>query len=339
METATFILTTAGRNALVNALHTGVRDVVLTEVGYGRSAYTPTPDMTALVDEIKRIPARAVTDAGDGTISINALDDSSDAYSVFETGIYAQIISTGETVLFAVYSKPDSTPLLTKTSLSMTNIDFDLYIGSAESGTIQFGDTNFSNPPATTQIAGVIMLATAEEIALGQDGTKAITPAALIKAFSLDEADGLLTNVLAETVRKLGTSVAFLDSQPDDGDALNVGCFYAAPSAGKQGETDSTDLTVMDEMPQSADELETENLYAVPSTSDGTASSNGTALEVLDEAPTSVDELQPDSLYAAPASASESFEDASDISSFKFTDDEIQADDLVEGEALMVPTK
>lgn len=300
MEAVTFILTTAGRNALVNALHTGVQDVVLTEVGYGSASYVPTPEMTSLQEEIKRVPARAAQNVGDGIISINALDDSSDAYAVYEVGIYARVTSTGEEILFAVYSNEEAQALLEKTSLSITNIDFDLFIGSAETGAIEFGDTNFLNPPATTTIAGVIMLATAEEIALGQNGNKAITPAALINALKLGASDNVLTNRLIEALRAVvGSRVSFLN-----------------------------------QIPTTADEVD--GLVATPSANDGT--SKTTEVEILENTPSENGDLSSETLAIAPSSYNE-IQANSAITSFKLDLDGVEPGELQEGVALISPSK
>ena len=300
MEAVTFILTTAGRNALVNALHTGVQDVVLTEVGYGSASYVPTPEMTSLQEEIKRVPARSAQNVGDGIISINALDDSSDAYAVYEVGIYARVTSTGEEILFAVYSNEEAQALLEKTSLSITNIDFDLFIGSAETGAIEFGDTNFLNPPATTTIAGVIMLATAEEIALGQNGNKAITPAALINALKLGPSDNVLTNRLIEALRAVvGSRVSFLN-----------------------------------QIPTTADEVD--GLVATPSANDGT--SKTTEVEILENTPSENGDLSSETLAIAPSSYNE-IQANSAITSFKLDLDGVEPGELQEGVALISPSK
>ena len=303
MEAVTFILTTAGRNALVNALHTGVQDVVITEVGYGSASYVPTPEMTSLHEEIKRVPARAAQNVGDGIISINALDDSSDAYAVYEVGIYARVTSTGEEILFAIYSNEEALALLEKTSLSITNIDFDLFIGSAETGAIEFGDTNFLNPPATTTIAGVIMLATAEEIALGQNGNKAITPGALINALKLGTSDNVLTNVLVETLKSIvGTK---------------INCIAQAPS--------------------SASEIE--GLMASPASGAG-GMTGGTEVEVLDTTPVEDEDLSSEVLSMAPATYQQSeMQSNSAITSFKLDLDGVEPGELQEGVALISPSK
>lgn len=213
METVTFIVTDAGRQAMINASRDGTQSIRLTEVAYGGGRYTPTPSMTSLLDEIKRVPARASAATGDGYISVNALDDSTDAYAVYEAGIYATVEATGAKVLFAIHSRPageDTGPLLEKTKVAQSNIDFDLFVGSESlAGTVvQFGDTNFLNPHATTQIEGVLALAMPEEIAVATNGTKAVTPAALLTAMQMGAEQGIPQNRLREGFKAVAREAA-----------------------------------------------------------------------------------------------------------------------------------
>lgn len=209
MNALNFILTDVGRQAMINAAHDGTRDLQITEVSYGSGRYTPETSMTELLNPIKTVPAQAAADVGDGIISVHALDDSTDAYVVYEAGIFATILSTQEKVLLALYSRPDGDPILEKTALSATILDFDLFIGTDGTGTIvEFGDTNFINPPATTTVRGSSFLATAEETALGVNGDKIITPAVFISALGLGEEDGVLTNRLSEAIKGLATEAA-----------------------------------------------------------------------------------------------------------------------------------
>ena len=172
---ADIIITQAGLEALVNAQQNGIDALLLSSVQFGTGKYTPTGSETALQSSFKTLTTISGGQAGDNVVHITVSDVSSEAYTVYEVGVFT---STG--VLFAVASQ--STPIIQKASGSQALLSLDFVVESAGDGDITLGDTNFFNPLATTEMAGVVELATAAEAASGLDSSKAVTPAALAKA-------------------------------------------------------------------------------------------------------------------------------------------------------------
>lgn len=202
--TDSFVITDAGLAEVVAAEEGGFAPVLITEVGYGTGKYTPTGDMTALTEEFKRLTTIAGGAVSENVIHLSALDDSSDVYTVYEVGLY-----TESGTLFAVYSQ--ALPILTKVGRAQAMLAIDLAVSNMSAGSIAFGDTNFLNPPATTETLGVVELATEEEALAGEDDSRAITPKTMKAKFkeydetvssgnaSRDKQDSWVTRIASHT--------------------------------------------------------------------------------------------------------------------------------------------
>gem|GEM_PF-3900956 len=110
------VVTNAGRAALINAPNTGTAAVTITHVGFSNSAIVPTPAMTALAGEFKRIAGVAGEVVADDIIHVNATDASADAYELRSFALY---LAHG--TLFALYGQP--APILEKTASSIGPVD------------------------------------------------------------------------------------------------------------------------------------------------------------------------------------------------------------------------
>lgn len=173
---AKFLITDAGLAALVNAQQNGTLPLVFETVQFGSGKYTPTAGQTALQSSFKTLSTIAGGAVGDNVIHITVSDVSSDEYEVYEVGVF-----TDGGVLFAVYSQ--NTPIIAKAAGSQALLAVDIVVADASDTDITVsGDTSFANPPATTQTAGVVELATAAETTVGTDGSRAVTPATLTEA-------------------------------------------------------------------------------------------------------------------------------------------------------------
>lgn len=193
---ASIIVTDAGIQEVINAEHSGTAPVVLTQVGLGTGQYTPSPSQTHLQNEFKRLSANALSggSVGDNIIYINARDNSNDAYTLYEFGIY-----TSSGTLFAVCSK--TTPILQKVAATQAYLDIEFVLSNIDPASVTLGDTNFFNPPATTSTPGVIQIATNQEIEAGTVNNKAITPLGLASRVASTVKTGLVqlaTNQEAE---------------------------------------------------------------------------------------------------------------------------------------------
>lgn len=179
------IITDAGLDEIVAASQAGTDTVLITEIGYGTGQYTATGSQTALQAEFKRLTSIAGGAVDGNTIHCSARDDSYDAYTVYEVGLY-----TDKGTLFAVYSQ--NTPILQKAAASKSLLAIDIKVTDFSADSVVFGDTNFLNPPATTETLGVVELATSAETITGTDDTRAITPAALSARTTTTARTGLI---------------------------------------------------------------------------------------------------------------------------------------------------
>lgn len=166
------LITESGKAALVNARQTGTNQVTLSFIGVGSGIYEPTQSQTALSNEIKRLPIAEGGASGDNNIHVAYLDESTDAYTVHEIGVF-----TDGGDLFAVASFND--PLLVKGSASIAILAVDVALHGISSSEVSFGSVSFSNPAATTENAGVMEIATDDEARALAATNRVITPATL----------------------------------------------------------------------------------------------------------------------------------------------------------------
>ena len=220
------VITSAGLAALVNAENNGTLPVKITKFGLGTGNYTPSADQTALQSKFKEITALSGGGVGDNTIHVTMSDTSSDAYTVNEVGVYLE-----DGTLFAVSSQPTSA-ILQKAAGSQGLLSVDLVISGGTSGITVDGDTNFFNPPATTQVAGVVKLASLDEIKTGTNSTKAVTPSGVfnfVKTYVTEAIEALKTLLRKEIAAAalaavpIGTVIYYLGTEIPDGYLLTNG--------------------------------------------------------------------------------------------------------------------
>lgn len=164
-----FILTNAGKAAIVAANNTGTNPVTINRVGVGSASWTPTAAATALNTEIKKITAIGGAAVADDTIHVTASDTSSDVYTVKEIGLF---LTDG--TLLAVYSQ--STAIITKGAETVALIAADLVITGLPAGSVTVGDVTFDYPQATETVKGVAEIATTAEAQAGTDDERILTP-------------------------------------------------------------------------------------------------------------------------------------------------------------------
>lgn len=163
------IITDAGRAEVINADNTGTGPVTLTEVALGTGIAASSPTQTALQAEFKRLNTISGLVVADDTIHVTVRDETNAEYSFSEFGIF-----TDSGTLFAVYSAPAD--IMQKAAASSLNMALDVVLGTLDANTVTFGDTNFTNPPASETVSGVSKAATQTETNTGMDDTKFVTP-------------------------------------------------------------------------------------------------------------------------------------------------------------------
>lgn len=180
-----FVITSAGRQALVNASQSGTNAVQIAKIGVGTGKYSPTADRTALQAETKRLAIVEGGATGDGAIHVAFQDNSTDSYSIYEVGIFL-----ADDTLFAVHSSSDL--VMQKSGASIAFLEIDIAFENVDVSSITFGDVTFSNAQATATNAGIVALATAEEVADGTNAQKAVTPNALKSLVASETVRGLV---------------------------------------------------------------------------------------------------------------------------------------------------
>lgn len=179
-------ITDAGRAEIINAQNTGTAPVTITQVGLGSAKYAPSHTQTALHTEVKRLSTIAGEVVADDTIHVTVKDEGNDAYSVGEFGLY-----TASGTLFAVYSQTTDY-IMQKLANSSLLLSVDVVLATLNATSLTFGNVSFTNPPATTEVMGVVELATAAEVQAGTDDERAVTPAGLAARTATETRTGVV---------------------------------------------------------------------------------------------------------------------------------------------------
>lgn len=194
------IVTAAGRQALVNAEQTGTAPVVISKIGVGTGKYTATDSQTALVAETKRLPIVEGGSAGANSIHVAYQDASTDAYAVHEIGLFLE-----DGTLFAVTSQ--TAAILQKSATATALLVIDIVFTDIDVSSIAFGDVTFTNPAASQDNAGVVAIATDDEVAEGANTQKVVTPAGLLKRTATVTRTGLV-ELATDDEGKAGTDAS-----------------------------------------------------------------------------------------------------------------------------------
>ncbi|WP_253258027.1 phage tail protein [Sphingobium sp. SA916] len=161
----TFIVTNAGRAALVNAANTGTAPVTITQVGLTATAVTPTLATAALPGEFKRLATLSGDVVADDTIHLIVRDESGDVFTVRSLAMYL-----ADGTLFGIYGQ--ASVLIEKSAQAMMLLGIDVKFEDIAATTITFGNANFLNPPATSERMGVVELSTLAETIAGLDTSR-----------------------------------------------------------------------------------------------------------------------------------------------------------------------
>ncbi len=167
-------ITNVGRAALINAQNTGTNALTISEVALTSANMTGAnfASMTALPSELKRLTTFAGDVVADDILHLTIRDETIQSYSMRGFGL---ILSDG--TLFAVYGQ--AAPIVQKSAASIMLLAVDVVLASLTTAMIEFGDTDFINPPATVDRPGVIEIADQAEVDAGIRGDVAVPPSRL----------------------------------------------------------------------------------------------------------------------------------------------------------------
>jgi microcystin-dependent protein len=172
MTALPLIITTAGLARFTAAQVDEDIDLGITSVGLTNQVFVAAPTLTALPGQFRAVNTISGEAVGDNIVHMIVRDAAELSYTVRGFGLYLE-----DGTLFAVYGQEQ--PLFEKAAASTMLLAVDMAFPTGNVDLIEFGDTNFLNPPATTERAGVVELATAAEATAGADAQRAVTPAAL----------------------------------------------------------------------------------------------------------------------------------------------------------------
>lgn len=144
-------------------------------VGFTAQAFAPAPTLTVLPGEHRRIDTIAGEAAGDSIVHVTMRDDAEVSYVVRGLGLFL-----ADGTLFAAYGQPD--PIVEKSTLTSLYYAIDVAFPNGDATRLVFGDTNFENPPATTERRGLVELATDAETLAGLDPLRVTTVRAMATA-------------------------------------------------------------------------------------------------------------------------------------------------------------
>lgn len=168
-------ITKEGLQALVDAQAGATNAVRIAEIGLSSTPFVTAPTLTALPGEFKRLVGVSGEGAAENIIHLTAQDDEPEGYDVTGVGVF---LDNG--VLFGVYSQlAEQGPLFGKSVATTFLFAADIAFEADYAALIEFGDANFTYPPATRIRKGVAYLATPEDVAAGLDDEKIVTPALL----------------------------------------------------------------------------------------------------------------------------------------------------------------
>lgn len=176
-------ITSAGFAAIVNAEHSGTAPVKLTHVGLTAQHFDVATVGATVPGEAKRLTTFGGQAVAADTLHLNVRDDTADAYTLRGFGLYLQ-----DGTLFAVYSQP--APIMEKASAAVMLLATDIRFAKVNATSIEVGDIDFVNPPATNTRVGVVRLATDLEAEAASDPTLALTPFGLARYINKRFGDG-----------------------------------------------------------------------------------------------------------------------------------------------------
>lgn len=203
MPSIQLIVTDAGRAALVNAQHNGTNAVTIAQMGVSGTPIVATPATAALPGEVKRIATISGGAVAADTMHVVVRDESADVFTVRSFALY---LSDG--TLFASYGQAGV--IAEKSAQAMLLFAVDVIFADINAAMLTFGDANFLNPPATTDTAGVVKLATDAEANAMVNAIKALTPRGLQMAFT---AANVLARLLTVDGAGSGLDADLLDGQ------------------------------------------------------------------------------------------------------------------------------
>jgi hypothetical protein len=177
MSKLVLVITQAGQARIAAAQLGDAIDLQVARVGLSDRAFIAAPTLTALPGEFRSVETVSGAVVGDSVVHMIVRDAEPLAYTVRGFGLFL-----ADGTLLAAYCH--DAPLFEKSTASEMHLALDIAFPVGQVAALTFGDTNFLNPPATTETKGVAELATQAEVDAGTDAARIVTPRTLAQRLS-----------------------------------------------------------------------------------------------------------------------------------------------------------
>lgn len=147
-------------------------DLAVTHVQLTDTAFIAAPTLDALPGAFRRIETISGKPVGDGIVHMVVRDEAAIGYGVRGLGLFL-----ADGTLFALYGQAER--IAEKAVATTLHLALDIAFPTGSVANLIFGDTDFLNPPATTDTAGVVELATEAEAVAGTDMRRTAPVAAM----------------------------------------------------------------------------------------------------------------------------------------------------------------
>lgn len=208
------MMTTAGLGRFTAAQVEDDIDLTVAQVGFTNTAFVASPTLTALPGEFRRIATISGQAIGNNVVHMIIRDEAPISYEVCGFGLFL-----ADGTLFAFYGQ--GTPIAEKAAIATLQMAIDIAFPTSDIANIVFGDTNFLNPPATTEIAGVVELATQAEADAGAD-IRRVAPVSVMRA-SIAAAFATVMDAIADLSAAFGEALDGLAARTVYGSGLVKG--------------------------------------------------------------------------------------------------------------------
>jgi hypothetical protein len=172
MSKLILVITQAGQARFTAAQLGDAIDLKVARVGLTAQPFVAAPTLTRLPGQFRSVDTVSGEAAGDNVVHMVLRDAEPIAYTVRGFGLFL-----ADGTLLAAYCH--DAPLFEKSTASEMHLALDIAFPTDQVAALSFGDTNFLNPPATTETKGVAELATQAEVDAGDDTARIVTPRTL----------------------------------------------------------------------------------------------------------------------------------------------------------------
>lgn len=198
MTALTLMITRAGQARFTAAQLDADINLGIAAIGLTDAPFVSAPTLTVLPGEFKRLTSISGDQVGDNIVHLAIRDDSADTFYARGFGLFL-----ADGTLFATYAQP--TRIFEKSARATFLAAIDIAFPTGDVSELRFGNTDFLNPPATTERKGVVELATVAEGVAGTDPLRA-PPVLVVKAMITTALNAAIAPV-AKSVTDLATSI------------------------------------------------------------------------------------------------------------------------------------